>query len=202
MLFADWLETPIGPLLVAASETHLLSIEFRDGEPEPAPVERLGRKLGLPIGEGMSPALQQAEPGGAAIVLHGGDFALRESRQLRRRERVIGNVLAHADAVELVRPQQGVVKPFAIKRDIKRIADRDCVIREVFDRTGLREEAPIEPVHPAWPSFPLRSFHLPKHRRHMPNGRVIRVRHLAHELDRGSFDLSDLERGNSEVPER
>ncbi len=106
------------------------------------------------------------------------------------------------DAVELVRPQQGVVKPFAIKRDIKRIADRDCVIREVFDRTGLREEAPIEPVHPAWPSFPLRSFHLPKHRRHMPNGRVIRVRHLAHELDRGSFDLSDLERGNSEVPER
>ncbi len=60
MLYADWLETPIGPLLVAASETHLLAIEFCDGDPAPALVERLGRKLGQPIGEGTSPALQQA----------------------------------------------------------------------------------------------------------------------------------------------
>lgn len=60
-LSAKWLETPIGPLLVVASDTHLHAIEFHDDEAPPEPALRIGRKLGAIIRmDGDSPALAQA----------------------------------------------------------------------------------------------------------------------------------------------
>ncbi len=60
MLYANWLETAIGPLLVMASDTHLHAVEFCDSEPSPALAERLAYRLRQPLGRDASPALDTA----------------------------------------------------------------------------------------------------------------------------------------------
>ena len=61
MLYANWLETPIGPLLVMASQTHLHAIEFCDAEPSPAIAQGLAYRLRQPLGQdAASPALDRA----------------------------------------------------------------------------------------------------------------------------------------------
>lgn len=59
-LFAEWLDSPVGPLLVVASETHLHAIEFHDDKPRPEVATQVGRKLGATVRMAGSPATAQA----------------------------------------------------------------------------------------------------------------------------------------------
>lgn len=58
-LFAKWFETPIGPILAVASETHLHAVEFHDGKTQANALLLLERKLKARIVPGASDALTQ-----------------------------------------------------------------------------------------------------------------------------------------------
>lgn len=58
-LFARWFETPIGPILAVANETHLHAIEFHDEKTRETALPQMERKRAARIVPGTSDALEQ-----------------------------------------------------------------------------------------------------------------------------------------------
>ncbi|RVJ83020.1 bifunctional transcriptional activator/DNA repair enzyme AdaA [Sinorhizobium medicae] len=61
LLFADWVETPLGPMVAVADRTHLHLIEFHDRRALPAEMEKLKRKTLSAVVRGRTPPIDQAE---------------------------------------------------------------------------------------------------------------------------------------------
>ena len=61
LLFADWIETPLGPMVAVADQTHLHLLEFHDRKALPAEMESLKRKTLSAIVPGRTPPIDQVE---------------------------------------------------------------------------------------------------------------------------------------------
>ncbi len=61
LLFADWFETPLGPMVAVADQTHLHLLEFHDRKALPAELEKLQRKTRSSVAAGRTPAIDQIE---------------------------------------------------------------------------------------------------------------------------------------------
>jgi AraC family transcriptional regulator of adaptative response/methylated-DNA-[protein]-cysteine methyltransferase len=60
-LFADWFETPVGPMVAVADQTHLHLLEFHDRKVLPNELAALERKAGSPVVAGRTPAIEQID---------------------------------------------------------------------------------------------------------------------------------------------
>ncbi|MCA1369229.1 bifunctional transcriptional activator/DNA repair protein Ada [Bradyrhizobium sp. BRP14] len=61
LLFADWIETPLGPMVAVADRTHLHLLEFHDRKALPAELESLKRKVRSAVVPGRTPPIDQIE---------------------------------------------------------------------------------------------------------------------------------------------
>ncbi len=61
LLFADWFETPLGPMVGVADQTHLHLLEFHDRKALPAELEKLQRKTRSSVAAGRTPAIDQID---------------------------------------------------------------------------------------------------------------------------------------------
>ncbi|PKA44287.1 trifunctional transcriptional activator/DNA repair protein Ada/methylated-DNA--[protein]-cysteine S-methyltransferase [Rhizobium sullae] len=61
LLFADWFETPLGPMVAVADQTHLHLLEFHDRKALPAELENLQRKTHSSVAAGRTPAIEQID---------------------------------------------------------------------------------------------------------------------------------------------
>ena len=59
LLYADWMETPLGPMIAVADETRLHLLEFHDRRGLPAEMERLRRRTRSSIAPGRTPPIEQ-----------------------------------------------------------------------------------------------------------------------------------------------
>lgn len=61
LLFADWIETPLGPMMAVADATHLHILEFHDRKALPAEMKVLKEKNRSAIVAGRTPPIEQIE---------------------------------------------------------------------------------------------------------------------------------------------
>lgn len=61
LLFADWFETPLGPMVAVADQTHLHLLEFHDRKALQAELENLQRKTRSSVAAGRTPAIEQID---------------------------------------------------------------------------------------------------------------------------------------------
>ncbi|TCU38501.1 bifunctional transcriptional activator/DNA repair enzyme AdaA [Rhizobium azibense] len=61
LLFADWFETPLGPMVAVADQTHLHLLEFHDRKALQAELENLQRKTRSSVAAGRPPAIEQID---------------------------------------------------------------------------------------------------------------------------------------------
>jgi AraC family transcriptional regulator of adaptative response/methylated-DNA-[protein]-cysteine methyltransferase len=61
LLFADWFDTPLGPMVAVADQTHLHLLEFHDRKGLPAELDSLQRKTRSAVAAGRTKALDQIE---------------------------------------------------------------------------------------------------------------------------------------------
>ncbi|PDT53885.1 MULTISPECIES: trifunctional transcriptional activator/DNA repair protein Ada/methylated-DNA--[protein]-cysteine S-methyltransferase [Sinorhizobium] len=61
LLFADWIDTPLGPMVAVADQTHLHLLEFHDRKALPAEMERLKRTARSAVVPGRTPPIEQIE---------------------------------------------------------------------------------------------------------------------------------------------
>jgi AraC family transcriptional regulator of adaptative response/methylated-DNA-[protein]-cysteine methyltransferase len=61
LLYADWMETPLGPMVAVADEAYLHLLEFYDRRGLPAEMERLRRRTRSSIAPGRTPPIEQIE---------------------------------------------------------------------------------------------------------------------------------------------
>ncbi|APO73309.1 methylated-DNA--protein-cysteine S-methyltransferase protein [Rhizobium etli 8C-3] len=61
LLFADWFETPLGPMVAVADQTHLHLLEFHDRKALQAELENLQRKTRSSVAAGRPPAIGQID---------------------------------------------------------------------------------------------------------------------------------------------
>ncbi|WEX77820.1 trifunctional transcriptional activator/DNA repair protein Ada/methylated-DNA--[protein]-cysteine S-methyltransferase [Sinorhizobium numidicum] len=61
LLFADWIETPLGPMVAVADQTHLHLLEFHDRKALPAEMESLKRKTRSAVVPGRTPPIDQID---------------------------------------------------------------------------------------------------------------------------------------------
>ncbi|MFA1622191.1 bifunctional transcriptional activator/DNA repair enzyme AdaA [Rhizobium mongolense] len=61
LLFADWFETPLGPMVAVADQTHLHLLEFHDRKALQAELENLQRKTRSLVAAGRTPAIEQID---------------------------------------------------------------------------------------------------------------------------------------------
>lgn len=61
LLFADWFETPLGPMVAVADQTHLHLLEFHDRKALPAELDKLQRKTRSSVAAGRTPAIDQID---------------------------------------------------------------------------------------------------------------------------------------------
>lgn len=61
LLFADWFETPLGPMVAVADQTHLHLLEFHDRKALPTELETLQRKTRSSVAPGRTPAIEQLD---------------------------------------------------------------------------------------------------------------------------------------------
>lgn len=61
LLYADWMETPLGPMVAVADEAYLHLLEFHDRRGLPAEMERLRRRTRSSIAPGRTPPIEQIE---------------------------------------------------------------------------------------------------------------------------------------------
>ena len=59
LLYADWMETPLGPMVAVADEAYLHLLEFHDRRGLPAEMERLRRRTRSSIAPGRAPPIEQ-----------------------------------------------------------------------------------------------------------------------------------------------
>ncbi|KQY13357.1 bifunctional transcriptional activator/DNA repair enzyme AdaA [Rhizobium sp. Root482] len=59
LLYADWMETPLGPMVAVADEAYLHLLEFHDRRGLPAEMERLRRRTRSSIAPGRTPPIEQ-----------------------------------------------------------------------------------------------------------------------------------------------
>lgn len=61
LLYADWMETPLGPMVAVADETRLHLLEFHDRKGLPAEMEKLKRQTRSSVAPGKTPPIEQIE---------------------------------------------------------------------------------------------------------------------------------------------
>lgn len=61
LLFADWFETPLGPMIAVADQTHLHLLEFHDRKALPRELERLQKSTRSSVAPGRTPAIEQIQ---------------------------------------------------------------------------------------------------------------------------------------------
>ncbi|MGO7536055.1 bifunctional transcriptional activator/DNA repair enzyme AdaA [Rhizobium leguminosarum] len=61
LLFADWFETPLGPMVAVADRTHLHLLEFHDRKALPTELEALQKRVRSSVAIGRTPAIDQIE---------------------------------------------------------------------------------------------------------------------------------------------
>ncbi|ASY67528.1 bifunctional transcriptional activator/DNA repair enzyme AdaA [Sinorhizobium fredii] len=61
LLFADWIDTPLGPMVAVASQTHLHLLEFHDRKALPAELERLKQTARSAVVPGRTPPIEQID---------------------------------------------------------------------------------------------------------------------------------------------
>ncbi|MBX4967504.1 bifunctional transcriptional activator/DNA repair enzyme AdaA [Rhizobium binae] len=61
LLFADWFDTPLGPMIAVADKTHLHLLEFHDRKALSAELEALQRRVRSSVAIGRTPVIDQIE---------------------------------------------------------------------------------------------------------------------------------------------
>lgn len=61
LLFADWFETPLGPMVAVADQTHLHLLEFHDRKALPNELETLQKRTRSSVAAGRTPAIEQID---------------------------------------------------------------------------------------------------------------------------------------------
>jgi AraC family transcriptional regulator of adaptative response/methylated-DNA-[protein]-cysteine methyltransferase len=61
LLFADWFDTPLGPMVAVADRTHLHLLEFHDRKALPTELEALQKRVRSSVAIGRTPAIDQIE---------------------------------------------------------------------------------------------------------------------------------------------
>ncbi|MBD9374178.1 bifunctional transcriptional activator/DNA repair protein Ada [Rhizobium sp. ARZ01] len=119
LLFADWTETPLGPMVVVGDQTHLHLLEFHDRKALPAELRSLQAKTKASVVPGRSPPIEQMEreltayfSGESAefktpLALNGSDFEKKVWRALLEipvgETRSYGDIARKVDTIDSVR---------------------------------------------------------------------------------------------------
>ena len=119
LLFADWIETPLGPMVMIGDQTHLHLLEFHDRKALPTELKSLQAKTKANVVPGRSPPIEQMEreltayfSGETAefktpLALNGSEFEKKVWRALLDiplgETRSYGDIAREIDTIESVR---------------------------------------------------------------------------------------------------
>lgn len=138
LLFADWCETPLGPMVAVADRTHLHLLEFHDRKALPAELEGLQRKTRSTVAAGRTQAIDQIEAElGAYFEGRSADF---------RTPLAFGGGTAFEREVwtKLMNIPVGETRAYG---DIAREMDNPQVVRAVGRANGANQIAIVIPCH-------------------------------------------------------
>ncbi|QRM54052.1 trifunctional transcriptional activator/DNA repair protein Ada/methylated-DNA--[protein]-cysteine S-methyltransferase [Sinorhizobium sp. BG8] len=119
LLFADWMETPLGPMVMVGDKTHLHLLEFHDRKALPAELKALQAKTKANVVSGRTQPIEQMEEelkayfaGQSAefrtpLALAGSEFEKKVWRKLLEipigETRSYGDIARELDTIEVVR---------------------------------------------------------------------------------------------------
>ncbi|MCV9962476.1 trifunctional transcriptional activator/DNA repair protein Ada/methylated-DNA--[protein]-cysteine S-methyltransferase [Pararhizobium sp. BT-229] len=119
LLYADWMETPLGPMVAVGDQTHLHLLEFHDRKGLPAELENLKRRTRSAVAPGRTPPIEQitaelaayfaGESGafGTPLALGGTAFERQVWAKLQRipmgETRSYGDIACEVDTIKAVR---------------------------------------------------------------------------------------------------
>lgn len=137
MLHADWIETPVGPMLAVGDRTHLHLLEFHDRRALPAEMESLKRKTRSGVASGRTPPIDQIAAELAA-------YFAGELTEFRTPLALHGSELERAVWAKLLEIPLGETRSYG---DIaKEVATMEAV-RAVARANGTNQIAIVIPCH-------------------------------------------------------
>jgi AraC family transcriptional regulator of adaptative response/methylated-DNA-[protein]-cysteine methyltransferase len=137
LLFADWIETPLGPMVAVADQTHLHLIEFHDRKALPAEVENLKRKTHSAVVPGRTPPIDQVER-------ELNDYFAGRSAEFRTPLALDGSAFERQVWAELVAIPVGETRSYS---DIARKVATPQAVRAVARANGSNCLAIVVPCH-------------------------------------------------------
>ncbi|ASY61542.1 ADA regulatory protein [Sinorhizobium sojae CCBAU 05684] len=137
LLFADWVETPLGPMIALADQKYLHLLEFHDRKALPGEVEALKRKLRSAVVPGRTPPIDQIEAELKA-------YFTGQSGEFRTPLALDGSALERKVWEELAQIPLGETRSYS---DIARAVGTAQMARAVARANGSNRIAIVVPCH-------------------------------------------------------
>jgi AraC family transcriptional regulator of adaptative response/methylated-DNA-[protein]-cysteine methyltransferase len=138
LLFADWFDTPLGPMVAVADRTHLHLLEFHDRKALPKELEDLQRKTRSTVAAGRTPAIDRIE---AELGTY---FEGRSAEFETPLALGFGTAFEREIWARLMRIPPGETRAYG---DIARDMDNPQVVRAVGRANGANQIAIVIPCH-------------------------------------------------------
>ncbi|ARQ56563.1 methylated-DNA--protein-cysteine S-methyltransferase protein [Rhizobium sp. Kim5] len=137
LLFADWFDTPLGPMIAVADKTHLHLLEFHDRKALPAELEALQKRVRSSVAIGRTPVIDQI---GAEIR----DYFEGRLSLFRTPLALGGTPFEKHVWAKLMEIPVGKTRTYG---DLAREMERPEVVRAVGRANGANQLAIIVPCH-------------------------------------------------------
>lgn len=138
LLFADWFDTPLGPMVAGADHTHLHLLEFHDRKALPKELEDLQRKTRSTVAAGRTPAIDRIE---AELKAY---FEGRSAEFETPLALGFGTAFEREIWARLMRIPAGETRAYG---DIARDMENPQVVRAVGRANGANQIAIVIPCH-------------------------------------------------------
>jgi len=137
LLFADWFDTPLGPMIAVADKTHLHLLEFHDRRALPTELEALQKRVRSSVAIGRTPVIDQIE---AEI----GEYFEGRLTTFKTPLALGGTPFEKHVWAKLIEIPVGQTRAYG---DLAREMERPEVVRAVGRANGANQLAIIVPCH-------------------------------------------------------
>lgn len=137
LFFADWIETPLGPMVAVADQSHLHLLEFHDRKALPSEMKLLKERNRSAILPGRTPPIEQ-------IARELGDYFAGRSGRFETPLALAGSAFERAVWDELVKVPLGETRSYGA---LARRVDTIKSVRAVAKANGANQIAIVIPCH-------------------------------------------------------